>query len=215
MELTEILPGRTDRAVLVGMTGSGKTTLAEQMLKFSRFVAVYDAKGLLRWDGYERYRSLKGVTDSNAEKIIYSPSFIELRDFDFIDAFFAWVYQRGNCTAYIDEVYSVTKGPNLPLHYHACLTRGREKGVELLSATQRPMSIPNVILSESEHYYIFRLSMPNDRKKIEQTVALSEERIQALKKREFFYASAEDIDLGPQGPLILDLPSKSINEVRT
>ena len=216
LPLTQILPGPTDRAVLVGMTGSGKTTLAREMLKQCPHVVAYDAKGLLNWYGYERYTTLRGAVDSQSTHVIYAPNDVELRTRAYVEAFFEYVYQRGHCAAYIDEVYAVAQGNRLPAYYHALLTRGREKGLATYSSTQRPMAIPNVILSESEHWYVFRLSMPGDRKKTEETVTLTSEQIRALRKREFYYIEAQEQE--PRGPLILDLShdldgSPNVNEL--
>jgi hypothetical protein len=193
----------TDRGVLVGMTGSGKTTLAEYLLSPQPFVAAIDPKGLLKFKGYIRYRKLKQAMRSDAPKIIYSPDAEELRNPLYWEAFFRWVYERRNTYCYIDEVYAVTDRDEMPPHYHAILTRGRERGTGLLSATQRPMRIPAVIMSESEFWYVFRLSMPGDRKKVEETINLESEKIAALPKQHFYFARA-DMDI-LSGPMKLNL----------
>ncbi len=191
-EIDELYIPATGRGVLVGMTGSGKSTLARLLLEPYQFVAVIDPKGLLNWQGYERLTTLKEVIKSKADKIIYAPEAHELRDERFIDAFFAWVYHRKNTFLYVDEVYAVSYRNEIPPHYHSILTRGRERGNGLLSATQRPMLIPTVIMSESENWYVFRLNMEGDRKKIEQTIGLSQEQIQALSKRVFYFVKADE-----------------------
>lgn len=191
-EIDELYIPATGRGVLVGMTGSGKSTLAHLLLEPYQFVAVIDPKGLLNWQGYERLTTLREVVKSKADKIIYAPEAHELRDERFIDAFFAWVYHRKNTFLYVDEVYAVSYRNEIPPHYHSILTRGRERGNGLLSATQRPMLIPTVIMSESENWYVFRLNMEGDRKKIEQTIGLSQEQIQALSKRVFYFVKADE-----------------------
>lgn len=191
-EIDELYIPATGRGVLVGMTGSGKSTLARLLLEPYQFVAVIDPKGLLNWQGYERLTTLREVVKSKADKIIYAPEAHELRDERFIDAFFAWVYHRKNTFLYVDEVYAVSYRNEIPPHYHSILTRGRERGNGLLSATQRPMLIPTVIMSESENWYVFRLNMEGDRKKIEQTIGLSQEQIQALSKRVFYFVKADE-----------------------
>jgi ABC-type oligopeptide transport system ATPase subunit len=207
-ELDELYIPATGRGVLVGMTGSGKSTLAKLLLEPYRFVAVIDPKGLLNWEGYERLTTLRQVVKSKAEKIIYAPEASELRSLEMIDAFFAWVYHRQNTFLYVDEVYAVSYRNEIPPHYHSILTRGRERGNGLLSATQRPMLIPTVIMSESENWYIFRLNMEGDRRKIEQSIGLSQEQISTLPKRLFYFVRADEDLQTP--PLTLSLRKKQI-----
>lgn len=206
--LEDLYISATGRGVLVGMTGSGKSTLAKLLLDPYRFVAVIDPKGLLNWQGYERVTTLREVLKSRANKIIYAPEANELRNADMIDAFFAWVYHRKNTFLYVDEVYAVSYRNEIPPHYHSILTRGRERGNGLLSATQRPMLIPTVIMSESENWYVFRLNMEGDRKKIEQSIGLDQDRISALPKRLFYFVKADEDYQTP--PLTLSLRTKQI-----
>jgi len=198
----------TGRGVLVGMTGSGKTTLARVLLRPFRYVAIYDAKGLIYWPGYERVETLREVVRSKSEKICYAPRAQELRDEGYIDGFFEWSYTRQNTFVYVDEVYAVTQRLEIPPFYHAILTRGRERGNGLLSATQRPMLIPSVIMSESENWYIFRLGMETDRRKVEACIGLKSERIADLPKRRFYYVRADEALISPQ--LTLNLRERKL-----
>jgi len=190
--LEELYISATGRGVLVGQTGSGKSTLAKLLLAPFPYVAVIDPKGLLDWEGYDRQTDLKSVVKSQAQKVIYAPNAEELRSQTHIDAFFAWVYTRKNTYCYVDEVYAVSYRNEIPPHYHSILTRGRERGNGLLSATQRPMLIPTVIMSEAESWYVFRLSMDSDRKKVEQSIGLDSEQIRLLPKRFFYYVKADE-----------------------
>lgn len=206
LEDLEIPP--TGRGVLVGMTGSGKTTLARVLLRPYQYVAIFDAKGLIYWEDFERCETLREVVRSKADRISYAPNHKELRDDGFIDGFFEWAYQRQNTFLYVDEVYAVTDRLEIPDHYHAILTRGRERGNGLLSATQRPMLIPSVIMSESENWYVFRLGMEADRKKVEQCIGLSSWQISELPKRRFYYVKADEALTS--SPLTLNLGARTI-----
>lgn len=190
--LEELYIPATGRGVLVGMTGSGKSTLARLLLAPYRWVAAIDPKGLLDWSGYERVTTIKDFYRSKSEKIIYAPEAHELRSPECIDTFFRIVYHRKNTYTYVDEVYAVSYRNEIPPHYHSILTRGRERGIGLLSATQRPMLIPTVIMSESENWYVFRLNMEGDRRKVEQSIGLSQEAIQRLPKRYFYFVKADE-----------------------
>jgi ABC-type oligopeptide transport system ATPase subunit len=203
--LCALCPRRSDRALFVGQTGSGKTTLAQVLLRLFRVhVVVLDVKGTLNWKGYTLIRSMSKLTRVEPEettRIIYRPNYAELRDPDAIDPFFQWIYERHHTTVYVDETAGVTQGDTYPYHYGACLMRGREKGTEVWSATQRPMRIPQIAMSEAEHVYAFRLRMLQDQSRVEQLTAIPPGSIGTLRKREFLYAP-QDGDI--RGPLTLN-----------
>lgn len=157
---------RNDRALFVGATGSGKTTLAKALLWRQPHVAVLDPKRtfvmppeanatitddpevVLAWEG--------------PDMIVYRPGAELLTDPESADWFFWWAYERGNTLIYVDEASMVTRGTDPPRGYAACIQLGRERGVGTWHATQRPSRVPIVLLSESEHLFVFRLRHPAD-----------------------------------------------------
>lgn len=219
LSLPDLLPGPTDRAAFIGQTGSGKTTLAREILAWRDWVVVYDPKGMIRWKGYEIHTHLDRVVRSESARIIYKPSPYELRDPVATDRFFEWVYKRGNTTLYVDEVYAICQASEYPIHYGACLTRGRERGISTFTATQRPSRIPMVVLSESEFDYCFSLKIRDDRKRVEELTGIDEDLFSptairdgdgnevspALPKYHFYFAPQSD---EWAGPLKLKLPSE-------
>lgn len=98
--------------------------------------------------------------------IIYRPGAEMLRDPESVDWWFEWIFNRGNTLAYVDEAMLVTKETKPPMFYAACIQQGRELGIGVWSATQRPSRVPIVLLSESEHVLAFRLRNPKDRQRI-------------------------------------------------
>jgi hypothetical protein len=203
-KLESIMPGRGDRAVFVGQTGCGKTTLAREFLKSRRYVVVLDAKGMIKWPGYQICTSFRSLTTAKAERLIYRPDPLMSANDDELEAFFSWVYLRRFCTLYVDELFlpPAIVGDTFPPHFGANFTRGRELKIEVWTASQRPKRIPQVALSESEHAYIFHLKMPQDRDRVQEFTGIDAERIQQLPKHDFFYSRQ---DAGVQGPLRLDL----------
>lgn len=194
-----IVPSYTERAVIVGKTGSGKTTLARALLQSRPFVVIYDAKGLLRWPDYVRYVTLEECIASKLHRMIYAPRHEELADIDptYVNRFFQWVYLRANTTLYVDEVYSVCNRGEIPRYYHACLTRGREFNISTFSSTQRPKQIPAVVLSESEHYYVFQLILPQDRQRVREIIPVTDNELRNLGDHKFLYSKADGSTIGP------------------
>lgn len=203
-----LIPGPTDRAVFVGQTGSGKTTLARELLRTRRFVVVIDSKGTLSWPEYLTVQNWRELMRAGNEplkwpRLLYRPSYQEMQDDDVQERVWEWLYQRGSCTIYVDETAAITRGDQAPDGYGAGLMRGRERGIEMWSATQRPTRIPQIVLSESEHVYAFHLRLRRDRVRVEELSGIDEDAIEQLAKRQFIYASQED---GVTGPFRLRLP---------
>ena len=184
--------------MIVGMTGSGKTTLAKALLAVRDYVVVLDMKGLISWGGYKRVTTLaEAMNERDARKIVYAPNHIELQSPATIDKFFRWIFERRNTTLYVDEVYAVCHKGQIPFHYNAVLTRGRERNISTISSVQRPKQIPQTILSESEYHYIFKLLMPQDRQRMNDVIGVSAEEIERLEKYQFLFATAAGDKMGP------------------
>lgn len=200
-----LAPRPTDRATFVGMTGSGKTTLARALCGLKPFVVAYDAKGMLSWPGYAVLTSLDSLRAADpvqVPRIIYRPSLDENDNPEAADAFFRWIYEREWTCCYVDEIYSVATASRYPRYLHACLTRGRERNVTLYAATQRPSRCPSIIFSEAENLYIFTLQLPGDRERIEDATGIPRREIARLPVHYFMYARQ---GRSPRGPFTLNL----------
>jgi hypothetical protein len=182
------LPSYNSRAVFVGKTGCGKTTLAEKVCANHEFVAVLDSKAELNWNGYDIFTDLASVKRSKNPKVIWQPNPHEQNDATY-DEFFQWIYERKNTVCYIDEVLAICKNSqNIPFHYRALLTRGRSRGIGCYNSTQAPVFVPHWILSQSEHYFVFQMKLEGDREKVEKITGILRDDLKDLKNHEFYYA---------------------------
>jgi hypothetical protein len=198
--------------VFIGQTGSGKTTLAEALLRLRPYVVAHDVKGTLRWPRYQVYTSVDALLDAvDADpqaipRVIYRPRPEELRDEGAHATLVEWVLARGHTTLYLDELYAWQFRGSDPLPaLWAAITRGRELGVEVWASTQRPYRIPMAMLSEAEHYYIFRLRDDASRLRVEELTGLNADALRRLPKWDFYYVGDGD----PVGPLRLALDNSS------
>lgn len=189
------IPSYDQRAVFVGKTGCGKTTLAERVCGQFDNVVVLDSKGELTWKGYIICKSLAEVFRAGNEKIgkiIWQPNPHEQNE-DTYNIYFKWIYDRRHTISYVDEVFAICKNSqNIPFWFRAILTRGRSRGIGSFNATQAPVFVPHFILSQSEHYYVFRTKLRGDRDKIEQITGIPYHMQNDLLNHEFYYANDND-----------------------
>jgi len=202
--LAQIAPRLNQRALVVGQTGSGKSFLADRLVQIhaaqGKYIVAHDGKDKLPEESpffrtFDRFTTLDDATRSRSRRILYAPNRAEEGDEEKQNAFFEWIYRRRNTTLYVDEVGCVTYGTRIPDSYRAILTRGRQLGLACISGSQRPMDIPQLLLSEAEHYYVFRLQLPQDRKKVKAIFEFPD--LKTLPPRYFYYAQANGAIIGP------------------
>lgn len=178
----------TDEHVFIpGMTGSGKSFLAEVYLAGFEHVLKLDTKGEVYerrkkgepvWRGLEENKdftvieSLEEIDQVETKKIIYAPNFEE-QTIEYYDSLLKWAYMRENTTIWIDELMSIADSPTrYPKYLKACMTRGRSKDVAVWALTQRPSDIPSIVMANCTHFFIFDLMLPNDRKKVSEATGI-------------------------------------------
>lgn len=168
---------RSDRAAFIGQTGSGKTTLAKSLLWGQSAVYVLDPKRTFslpaNWPG--GWEVIEGTDVGKLEKSDAGTWIIRpgVADIATDAARMAWAnvwcwhaFNRGKCLLYVDEVMAVTTPRNAPSGFAACLQMGRERGVGTWSATQRPTHVPLIVLTESQHFFVFKLRHRDDRERM-------------------------------------------------
>ena len=156
-----------ERVLIAGKTGSGKTWLAHKLLAHASRLIVVDPKGnLTKWGLKEpNFWDWKAFERGKPARLRIVPPIGA--DPDWFEEFFARLYNYGNLTLYIDEVYGVTPpGAKPGMWLSALYTRGRERGIGVWAATQRPVWVPLFLISEADWMLIFRLNLYDDRKRI-------------------------------------------------
>jgi hypothetical protein len=176
-----------------GKTGSGKTYLMERLTRSIKRLVVLDGKGTLgSWDLLEWNRETRAMLKNQEEVRVRVRWDIGQDVFEFWEEVMEEVYNAGNVTMYCDELYALTDKPGLVQPaLRAIYTRGRELGIGAWSCTQRPFSVPLVTLSETEHFFMFRLTMDDDRSRMAEFMTQAvREPIQD--RHGFWYMFAED-----------------------
>jgi len=167
----KIIPASGSRSILIGKTGTGKTTVALHLISKMK---GYGQVQILATKEDDKLLSLPvPIVDKLAEVhlykadqypvVMYYPSGEELADLERLDAWCQWCYMRKNTIAFIDEVTQVSTstkpGPGLLNLY----TRGRSQNDTVLAGTQRPAGVPKILYTESENFFKFFLTDEKDR----------------------------------------------------
>jgi DNA helicase HerA-like ATPase len=152
----------SERVFIAGKTGSGKTTLAKLFLMNEPRLVVVDSKNSLQnWELDEYHPNmLKDI----AKKDVFRVRVVE--DAQALELLQA-SYAAGNLIVYIDEVTAIIPPNRQPQKVFIDLwQRGRARNISAWSVSQRPKSVPLTFMSEAEHYFMFRLNLEDDRKRM-------------------------------------------------
>lgn len=160
-----------ERVDFIGKTRSGKSHLARYVCQgIPRFVAV-DPKGDMDPEAWDC--DLISARDVRRELASGDPMRVLIRGGtpeSFLPVYSAiWeTAEKGTpLVCYTDEIYGVAvPGQKPPEVLSFLYTQGRGRDVGMWSSMQRPTWVPLFTLSESEWFFMFRLQLEEDRKRV-------------------------------------------------
>lgn len=167
------LPEYGQHLVFAGSTGSGKTYLAQNLLRYyNSFFAI---------DSQDSLEGIKGMRFHNPRSIgfllrwikklhyIPKPEYLEREVFDYV---FRELLESSTKRkphpriVYIDEIYHVGYGVNFPPWLPKAITTARQRKLSFWISTQRPAQIPIPIMSEATRMYVYMLNRDEDMKRV-------------------------------------------------
>lgn len=174
MNLRDLVPLPSERGIIIGATGTGKTVLGTRLIAYYRRVIAIDPKGTLgaggeRWGGHLRGYELASTPweleriARKHDRVQYRPD-MKFQNPDDWERVFSWIFRRGKTMVFTDEIADTHHHSFPPISLRRIITSGRELGIGHLGATQRPRHIDKRIMSEAERYYIFHLRDLDDRR---------------------------------------------------
>ena len=160
------LPNASNRCVIIGETGTGKTTagawiLSKQDFERRPWIAL-DYKNEDLWDlvGDPPMRPLR-LGEMPGKKGLYRLS-LRPGDEDATEEWLWKIWERENVGLFCDEV-SLIPQKNA---FKAILRQGRSKRIPVISCTQRPVDCDREVFTESQFIQVFRVTDERDYKTI-------------------------------------------------
>ena len=159
-----------EKIVIVGASGSGKTYLANQIMKGLNGISVwvYDpnfqfhsSRAMVFNDLSEM---LKVYDQAKRGHYILQPHDASEHTFR---RFNAEAFKRGNVTLIEDEIHNWLSKQKVIKEFNQVILSGRPRGISVISISSRPASCPNHILSNVKHVFAFKLNLESDIKFLE------------------------------------------------
>lgn len=159
------LPNESDRTVILGATGSGKTQFGVWLLSV-RFLP-HRRHFVLDFKGEELFSRLELTPWPITAELPVEPGIYHLRilpgEESAVSQFFLNCYNTTDILIFTDEGYML---PYQDRWVRACLTQGRSKRIEMITLSQRPVRMDVFFLSEASFMGVFRLNVKDDRKRV-------------------------------------------------
>jgi hypothetical protein len=163
---TELKISHDQRVFFGGRTGSGKTTLADKLIRTLGYrTVVIDPKHSWAFPGYIHNQHYN--PSLHVKRQVFRP--IDDADAGWADtvAYLSdvWAYDVPT-VVYIDELTSITSPRRAPRVLSTLVRLGRQRGFGTWYASQRPRDCPTLFFTEAEHWLVFDLLTKDDRDRV-------------------------------------------------
>ena len=159
-----------EKIVIVGASGSGKTYLANQIMKGLNGISVWV------YDPNFQFHSSRAMVFNDLDEMlkVYDSAkrgHYILQPHDGSEETFrrfnAEAFVRGNLVLIEDEIHNHLSKQKVLKEFNQVILSGRPRGISVISISSRPASCPNHILSNVKHVFAFKLNLESDVKFLE------------------------------------------------
>jgi DNA segregation ATPase FtsK/SpoIIIE-like protein len=193
-------PEPGEHMLTIGMTGSGKTHLQNELMHRWPFVVAFATKAndstmdrLITQERYEKFQRWTRVsTHDHPRRVIWPPAsnlktMVEQQKAVFSDAMeHIWAEggrpkeQPVGWAVAMDEAWWFAQMLNLTQYIRVYLQQGRSNGISLLAASQRPAWVPTELYSQTTHLFFFKITEQKDLDRISEINAPNKGAVKAI-----------------------------------
>lgn len=164
------LPNSSQRSIVLGRTGSGKTVMGSWLLSKQGFDkmpwTVIDYKGDELFDGLQYIREIGPTENIPKHPGLYRMRPHPVHDVDAVEAWMTRSWEREHNGLFVDEMFMLPdKGG-----FEGILTQGRSKHIPVIALSQRPAFITRYAYTEADHFFVFHLNMDDDKIKVRRMI---------------------------------------------
>ena len=177
---------KSNITIIFGRRGSGKTTLAKELVNQEDRLIVfdtlseYDGKGVLITDIFDLASYIKKNHTKNF-RIIFCPLDLT-NNFDYICEF---IYLIGNLTFVIEEVDAFCSPFSNPIPFQKIIRYGRHKNISITTTTRRPAEMSRLLSSQANRIISFVQHEPRDIAYLKSIIGQEAEKIKDLKDHQY------------------------------
>jgi DNA helicase HerA-like ATPase len=205
------LPRADQRVLILGSTGSGKTTVGAWLLSEANFDEMpwvmidYKRDGLL--NAIDRRRQI-GLNEIPKEPGLYHLKPNPVSDDERVEDWLLRCWSKRNIGLYVDEALRLPTSRKTGA-FETILTQGRSLRIPVIALSQRPVDLTRYAFSEANHVVVMRLTDLRDRKKVTEYVPDVGHDYKLEKYHSIWYSVDNnrkyDMDPVPEGSEILEV----------
>lgn len=174
--MSKIIINPSERMLILGKTGGGKSIWAKHMLRIISLqmpVVIIDPNELWlgpgrggRPEDWETHKKAPGTIDKPHLVNKFNPRWqVQCLQPDVdgseedprLGPFCYDILKRGNIFVYFDETEGIATATHVPRYIRRLWKTGRAHNVGAWAATQAPKGIPKIFKSQAEHFVVFKV----------------------------------------------------------
>lgn len=160
--------GATDRVLVLGQTGSGKSTLVRALFYGHRSLVVVDPKHeelVPRSITVYTPADFRQVFPQRSTRVVFRPD-PESKAGDDVDEVIRRVLAFGRTRVIFHEMVGYAGASRIVPAVARLWKTGRSLSAPAVACSQRPNGLHNDVIAESEHVFAFDLALESDRRKV-------------------------------------------------